>query len=526
MTDLSPAGATGHGIGARLKQLSGWQRVLLAAFMGVVMTLGHAPTDFPWGFFLALPLVLSLTAQVERPIQAAWIGWGLGFGYFVSGLHWIGHAFLVDPDQHAWMLPFALTLLPGFLALFWAAAFWVAKRLWPQSLVLQAMTLATCWTLVEILRSHVLTGFPWALPAYAWVETPLLQSASWAGPFGLTLLVLFLCGYLPMALLARNMIGATLSAAAFAALWAWGTLRVPDQIAYATDAALIRIVQPDAPQHLKWNRDYIPLFYQRLLEASAAPAEGRDGAPDLILWPETAISYLPERVPEGRQQIAAAARGAPVVTGAITAPDDGATIGYFNSLVSILPDGSIGPSYNKHHLVPFGEYVPFAWILEPLGLEQIALFGGFDEGPGPTVVSLPGLPAFAAAICYEMIFPHEVVGPGPRPDWIVTITNDAWFGGFAGPQQHLDQARFRAVEQGLPAARAANTGISAMIDPYGRVTKSLPLHTHGAIDALLPEKAPPTPFGQMGYYSTLLLSTLLVAFLIVIGRQPIRFDTK
>ncbi|MEM9098320.1 MAG: apolipoprotein N-acyltransferase [Pseudomonadota bacterium] len=524
MIDFSPAGAPGQGVTRRLRQLSGWQRVLLSALMGVVMTLGHAPTDLPWGFFLALPVVLAMTAEVDRPRQAAWIGWGLGLGYFISGLHWIGHAFLVDPDQHAWMLPFALTLLPGFLALFWAGAFWLAKRIWPQTLALQALVLASSWTLVEIARGHVLTGFPWALPAYAWVETPLLQSASWAGPFGLTLIVLFLCSYLPMALLARSLAGTALAAAGFAGLWIWGTARVPETVTYAPDAPLIRIVQPDAPQHLKWNRDYIPRFYRRLLEASAAPLEGREGTPDLILWPETAVAYLPERFPEGRQQIAAAARGAPVVTGAITAPEAGAQIGYFNSLVTILPDASMGPSYNKHHLVPFGEYVPFAWILKPLGLEQIALFGGFDEGPGPATISLPGLPSFAAAICYEMIFPHEIVGTGPRPDWIVTITNDAWFGGFAGPQQHLDQARFRAVEQGLPAARAANTGISAMIDPYGRVTNSLPLHTHGAIDVLLPEKAPETLFSQMRWTSTIGLIALILAFLTVFARQSRQID--
>ncbi|MEM8790106.1 MAG: apolipoprotein N-acyltransferase [Pseudomonadota bacterium] len=508
----------------RLRRLTGWQRVSFAAVMGGVMTLGHAPTDFPWGFFIAIPAVLWLTGQVSRPLHAAWIGWGLGFGYFISGLHWIGHAFLVDPDRHAWMMPFALTLLPGFLALFWAAAFWVAKRVQPQALALQALTLAMAWTLVEILRSHILTGFPWALPAYAWVETPLLQSASWAGPFGLTLITLFLCGYVPLALAARRFAGAGLGALLFAVLWAWGTSRAPDTVVYAADAPVIRIVQPNAPQHLKWKPEHIPVFYQRLLKETAAPAADGLPAPDLILWPETAIAYLPDQVPEGRLQIAAAAGGKPVITGAISGPSDGAAQLYFNSLVTILPDGAIGPRYDKHHLVPFGEYVPFAWILEPLGLQQIARFGGFGEGPGPTNVSLPGLPAFAAAICYEMIFPHGIVGPGPRPEWIVTITNDAWFGRFAGPQQHLDQARFRAVEQGLPVARAANTGISAMIDPYGRVTEHLPLHNHGAFDAALPAPISPTLFASLGAYATLALAIIICVCLIVIARQPIAFD--
>ncbi|MEM7178276.1 MAG: apolipoprotein N-acyltransferase, partial [Pseudomonadota bacterium] len=217
------------------------------------MTAGHAPLYLPWGFFLAVPVALWLVDTAPSPRGAALMGWGVGFGYFVTGLHWIGHAFLVDPDRHAWMLPFALTLLPGFLALFWAAAFWAARRLWTPGLAYQALALATFWTIAELLRGHILTGFPWALPAYVWVETPVLQSAGWAGPYGVSFLVLLLAALPLSGIVRRQWVTAALAMAAFAGLWAWGTTRVPEEILYPEEPTLVRIVQPNAPQNQKWD---------------------------------------------------------------------------------------------------------------------------------------------------------------------------------------------------------------------------------------------------------------------------------
>ncbi len=502
----------GTGPVAWLARAGLWQRLAVACLAGAAMTAGHAPLYLPWGYLLAVPVAFWLVDSAPSARGAALMGWGVGFGYFVTGLHWIGHAFLVDPERHAWMLPFALTLLPGFLALFWAAAFWAARRLWTLGLAYQSLALAACWTIAEMLRGHILTGFPWALPAYAWVGTPILQNASWAGPYGLSFLVLLLTVLPLSAVFRRKWTVGVLAAASFAGLWVWGAARVPAEIRYPAEPTLVRIVQPNAPQDQKWDPDYRALFYERLLTHTAGGA-----LPDVVLWPETAVPFLPSEAPEHRAEIAAAAGGAPVVMGALDVERHIHGYDLFNALLAIMPDGAIETRYDKHHLVPFGEYLPLGWLLEPIGLEQIAMGGGFTEGPGPQNISVPGVPPFAAAICYEMIFPSQIIGPGPRPDWIVTITNDAWFGGFAGPQQHLDQARFRAVEQGLPVARAANTGISAMIDPYGRVIAEIRLHQNGALDSALPAPLPQTIYGRFGDLPIILL--LLTATIVLFIRR-------
>lgn len=487
-----------------------WTRGLIGVCAGAAMTLGHAPVDFPWGFFLAVPVLVWLVAASTGWRQAAWAGWTVGFGYFLTGLHWVGHAFLVDAEAFAWLLPFALTLLPGGLALFWALAFGVAWALRQAGPVGQVLVLAACMTLAEYLRGNVLTGFPWALPAYIWTETPLLQSASWAGPFGLTLIGLAVTGMPLVAALRMRIAPCLVALAVFAALWIWGAMRVPDQMVYAAKAPVIRVVQPNAPQHLKWDRAHIPTFYQRLLRHTAAAAETPSGRPDVVIWPETAVSFSPADHEAARLQIAAAARGAPVILGALHAERSGAQVTWWNAMVTVMPDGTLGPRYDKHHLVPFGEYMPFKELFDLVGLKGLAQHGGASFGAGPASMRIADLPRFAAAICYEMIFPSDIIAPGPRPDWILTITNDAWFGGFAGPQQHLAQARFRAVEQGLPVARAANTGISTILDSYGRPGDKLSLHKDGYVDEQLPAPLSPTIYSRTYSYPALLACILVL----------------
>lgn len=522
MTLAASPGSEGTGWVGWLARAGMWPRLAIACLVGAMMTAGHAPLYLPWGFFLAVPVALWLVDTAPSARGAALMGWSAGFGYFVTGLHWIGHAFLVDPERHAWMLPFAITLLPGFLALFWGAAFWAARRLWTPGVAFQSLALATCWTIAELLRGHILTGFPWALPAYVWVETPVLQNASWAGPYGLSFLILLFTALPLAAALQRQWITVVVGLAAFAGLWGWGAARVPGDIAYRSEPTMVRIVQPNAPQNQKWDADYRHLFYERLLSHTAEPAAS--AIPDVVLWPETAVTFLPSEAPGYRAEIAAAAGGAPVVMGALDVERHAKGYDLFNALMAIMPDGAIEIRYDKHHLVPFGEYLPLSWLLTPLGLEQIAIGGGFTEGQGPRNLSVPGVPPFAAAICYEMIFPDRIIGPGSRPDWIVTITNDAWFGGFAGPQQHRDQARFRAVEQGLPVARAANTGISAMIDPYGRLVGEIKLHQNGSLDAALPAPLAQTIYGRMGGMPAILV--VLIATIVLIIRRYFtnRFD--
>jgi apolipoprotein N-acyltransferase len=486
-----------------------WGRLVFATMAGAAMTLGQAPISLPWGLFAAVPVLVWLIDAAPGPRAAALAGWGAGFGYFVTGLYWIGHAFLVDAEQFAWMMPFAVTLLPAFLGLFWAAAFALARRIWPQGRWWRVLALAACVTLVEFARSNVLTGFPWGLPGYVWVETPVMQAAAWAGPYGMTFLTLALTPLVLVGAVARKIVPGLMAIGCVAALWLVGQNTIGDKASLsATDGPVLRIVQPNAAQTLKWQPEHAAVFYDRLLAATTAPPDPSLGAPAAVIWPETAVTFLPAYQPERRAEIAAAAGGAPVILGALHGVRRDGEEQWFNTLTAILPDGGIGPRYDKHHLVPFGEYLPYEGVLGLIGLRQLVRQGGFTPGAGPQLMEIPGLPPFSPLICYEMIFPDQVVPAGQRPGWLLQVTNDGWFGSFGGPQQHLAQARIRAIEQGLPVVRAANTGISAMIHPDGRVLAQIPLQTDGYRDLRLPGALPATLYARYGDVPALSLVVL------------------
>ncbi len=474
-----------------------WARLGLAVLAGAAMTLGQPPVSQPWVLILALPVLVWLVDAAPGPGAAALAGWGAAFGYFVSGLYWIGHAFMVEPERFAWMMPFAVALLPAFLGLFWAAAFALARHLWPAGRWWRPLALAAALTLAEYARGHVLTGFPWALPGYAWVETPLMQAAAWVGPYGITLATLALVPLVPLGLLERRRVVAWAALSVLAALWLGGVWRL-ETAPSEGGGPVMRIVQPNAEQRLKWHPEHAGRFYRRLLDATAAAPEPGSGAPAAVVWPETAVPFLPAYEPERRAEIAAAAGGVPVILGALHAEQRDGAERYMNSVMAIGADGGIGARYDKHHLVPFGEYLPYPAVLRPLGFEKLVPQSGFTPGPGPRVMEVDGLPPFSALVCYEMIFPGEVVPAGARPGFLLQVTNDAWFGSRGGPQQHLAQARIRAIEQGLPVVRAANTGISAMIDAHGRVVAAIPMHTDGHVDARLPQALLPTAYARTG----------------------------
>jgi apolipoprotein N-acyltransferase len=408
-------------------------------------------------------------------------------------------------------MPIGVLVLPAGLSLFWAAGFAAARRLWPAGVFTGAPVLAAAWTAAEVVRSYAFTGFPWALPGYVWIDLPPMQAAAWAGPFGMTLLTLLICGLPLAAALERRWAVATSALAAGAAIWFAGAARVPDATDYAPDAPVLRVVQPNAPQHLKFEPGHREEFYRRTLEATSAPA-GPQGRPRVVIWPETAVHFVPELRPGEVARIAAAAAGATVILGAFHGERTADGDRWTNALVTVLPDGSLGPRYDKHHLVPFGEYMPFWTVARHLGLPQFTDGPGFAAGPGPRTLSLDGLAPFSALICYEAIFPDEVVADGSRPDWLVQITNDAWFGTFAGPQQHYAQARIRAIEQGLPIVRSANTGISAVVDAHGREVASLGLGESGIIDAKLPAPLPPTLYSRTGDLPALIAVVFLLFF--------------
>ena len=493
----------------KLAALDGRWRSAAHLVCGAFLSLIHPLASFPLAMLVVLPLVFAFFSTAASPRRAAFDGWLLGFGYFMPGLLWIGSAFFVEAEKFAWMTPFAVTLLPAALAAYWAAAFAaaaataraIARRVGSANLVTKLIALALFWSLAEYVRGHAFTGFPWGLFAYGLIETPIAQAAAYVGSYGLNALVLTALLSLGAAMAAADrarwaFVGA--GAAALLCLLVLGMLRTPDGPA-PTTGQVARIVQPNVPQAEKWRPDLINRNMRWLLELSEAPVDPT-AAPDLVIWPETSVVPQVVQRPDLLAEIMARLPGdAPLVVGT-QRPEERADgrLDWYNSLFVVAESGEVLSVYDKHHLVPFGEYLPLQDLLEAIGIRQLAgRSGGFASGPGPQIVTAPGAPRFAALICYEAVFPAAIPAASAaagRPDLLIQITNDAWFGDSGGPWQHLAQARFRAIEQGLPFLRSANTGVSAAIDPYGRVTASLSLGERGYLDAAVPAPLPPTPY--------------------------------
>ncbi|MGP3725888.1 apolipoprotein N-acyltransferase [Cereibacter sphaeroides] len=480
-------------------------RLALAFGAGVALASGQAPFGLWWLALPALAALIGIVAGAATRRQAALLALFGGAGHFAAALSWIVEPFLIDAETYGWMAPFALVLISFGLALFWALAGWLAHlgAGWRRPIAF-----ATALGAAELARGYLLTGFPWALIGHIWVGAWPAQVASLIGPSGLTLLTT-LAAALPIAGRAR---GLGLSAALLAAMAGFGLWRLslPEP---PPAGPVLRIVQPNAEQRMKWDPDLAATHFSRLLTLTS------DGPrPDLVIWPETSVPYLLDRAPGLLSEIAAAGRGAPVIAGI----QRGEGWRFWNSLVVVGPAGEIAGLYDKHHLAPFGEYVPMGDLMfELFGLRAFAAQEGFgySAGPGPQVLDLgPGLGKVLPLICYEAVFPQDL-RTAERPDWILQITNDAWFGTFNGPYQHLAQTRLRAVEQGLPLVRSANTGISALVDARGRVLSDLPLGEAGYKDVALPGAFPATPFSRMGELPVL-VALFALAALLVATRRP------
>ncbi|MTE00064.1 apolipoprotein N-acyltransferase [Paracoccus sp. YIM 132242] len=466
--------------------------------LGLVAALGLPP----FGLWIATPLALALLIHRAARGGAFWHLLAGGLGWFGLSMNWITEPFLVEPEIYGWMAPFALVLLALGGALFWAIPAGLAARLATDA-PRRALAIAAALVLSDWLRGWIFTGLPWSLIGHAWIDTPLAQTAAWTGAIGLSLVTLALA-VLPSLL--RPLPAAVVALALTGGLWAAGLARLAQPLPPDT-RTVVRIVQPNAEQHLKWDPEWAAVFFQRLLDLSAAP-----GPRDLVVWPETAVNFLLEDAGPVLPTIAQAA-GAPLVMG--IQRRDGSQ--FYNSLVTLNPDATVGAPYDKFHLVPFGEYIPWGDALARIGITAFAAQqgNGYSAGPGPAVMSAPGVPDFQPLICYEAIFPRHLHGLDRRPGWLLQATNDAWFGQFSGPYQHLAQARLRAIESGLPLIRAANTGISAVIDPHGRIRQSLALGVQGKIDAALPAALPETPWMRWGSAPAVLLAILALAATLV-----------
>lgn len=494
--------------------LSGWRRALLSLFAGALGVLAMAP------FFFIPALIVSFTVLVwlldgarARPLgaatkSAAWTIWLFSFGFLFPGLAWIGEAFLVDAETFAWLMPFAISLLPAGLSLFVAVLMVPAMTLWRPGSASRVLLLAALWCLAEWLRGHMFTGFPWNLVGLTWVGVlPVAQAASWVGSYGLSALTVafaasFAClGDAPSSDRAVPRAPWGLPAAMallVSGLMIVGLVRIGTADSGVVDGVRLRLVQPNTPQQERMVRANHDAIWDRLLTLTAS-----EGASDVthIIWPESAPPGFLARNPRRLAELDAVLEQEQVVlTGALRAEDDGeGGHRFYNGFYTLNGRADILSSYDKRHLVPFGEYVPQREFLARIGIGKIAQeIGSVTIGSQPRRLSVPGAPVVAPVICYEIIFPGAVIDEGPRPAWIVNVTDDAWFGDSIGPRQHFAIARMRAIEEGLPVIRAANGGISAAIDPWGRVRASLRLHERGVLDTGLPIAAPPTFYGQWG----------------------------
>ena len=451
------------------------------------------------GFALWLFL---LTREVDWR-RTLLLGWGFGLGHFVVGLYWIAIAFFTDAEKFGALALPAVLLLCAVMAVFPAIAALAFGLLRPRHPVAQALALAVAWIVGEWLRAHFLWGFPWNLIGYVWIAIPPVgQIAAYAGIYGLSLITV-LAGSLWLTLMLESgrarWFGPGLSLIVVGVLFAAGSLRLADSEVGDVPDIRLRLVQANIDQHHKWDPELRAESFRRHLDFSGAPPVDAVLPPTHVIWPETASAYVLDEDVAAREVIAE-----------VTPPSGHLLTGFnrfdlqnqpkraWNSLAALNDRGEIDALYDKHRLVPFGEFLPWRALLSKIGLEKITEGSiDFQPGEGPVALDLAGLPAFSPLICYEAIFTSEVVPPDRRPAWLLNVTNDAWFGKSSGPYQHLAMARMRAIEEGLPLIRSANTGISAVIDPFGRLRASLGLGETGVVDAALPKALEsPTPYAR------------------------------
>ena len=514
----------------------GWKaRSALAFGFGLCATLALPPFNlFPFWLpaYGGLFLLLAFPPTGAAPLKRAFAdGWWWGWGHHISGLYWFCIALLTEPEKFAWMIPFALFGVTAVVALHsglaCALAVWLRARLATTSPMLSPLGLwlfCACFLLVEWARGHWLSGFPWNLAGYGFAfSDAAMQPAALVGVYGLTFFALLL-GAAPALLFAENRrLGLRWALgcwALFALALGWGQLRLLQAEGSAAqqwvEGVRVRLVQANIAQPHKWD----PALQRAGLDKHIALSRQQSKqAPTLVIWPETAAAYA---VQPGSALMQALSRAVPpggvLVTGALRLEQaEGDDFRVYNSLITIDEAGALLAHYDKHKLVPFGEFLPLRWLLPASWLTPVGS-KDFSAGPGPATISLPNMPSFSPLICYEAIFPWFATKRDSRPHLLLNITNDAWFGISTGPYQHFTMARFRAVEQGIPLVRAANTGISAVTDSYGRVEKQINLQEEGVADFML-RKSQPYATVYSGWGELPIVSLILAIGVLMLWQQ-------
>lgn len=492
---------------------------LVVALAGALAALGFAPHENVAPPILGVAILILLLAGGTRPLLT---GYAFGVGHFIPGLGWIATAFTFQstmPPALGWV---AVVGLSFYLALFPAVACWAARRLSGKIVPLSLM-LAGLFMLTEILRGFLLTGFSWNPLGAPWLQLEGVSAlAAIIGATGLSGLMILAGSSLAALIAGQGAAGRWPLILIFPLLLAIGLLvpRVRESLPEAPGPTLL-LVQPNISQAEKNNPHDLDAGITEQIALTQAGLEQYPNA-RAVIWPEAAIQYPLNEEPGLAQAVTRALPAdALLLTGSVAIERDaqGYPIGARNSLYALNSHGQILMRYDKAHLVPGGEYLPLRAIAEPLGLTRLVP-GALDflPGPGPQTFNLPGLPAFGVAICYEIIFPGAVADRKDRPEWLLTVSNDAWFGP-SGPPQHHAQARLRAIEEGLPVVRVTPTGISGLIGPRGELLHRLPAH-RAAVDAIhLPQALPPTPFARLGLAIPTLLALALLAGGLLLHRR-------
>ena len=485
-----------------LNKITGWRAWLASYLAGVLMIAAFAPFYVWPAIFVALPVFYHLSHHANSARDAARRGFFFGYGHAMAGTYWIANALLVDVEKFGWLIPFSVLGLSAVLAIWFALFGWWMHKLRSPRPLKNILRFAVLWVLIEYLRSIGMFGFPWNLAGYVSLASlHVAQLASIVGVFGLSFFVV-LVGTLPVLGYRKAFVAIALI---IGAAYGYGAWRIPETTALTNTT--LRIVQPSIPQDVKWT----PQGKMESLKLHADMTRAEKGiTPDVIIWSESAFPYAlrddslwPARLGSLllQKQI--------LITGSVRAKGEGPDFKIWNSMVAIDASGKVRATYDKHQLVPFGEFVPLRNVLS---LDKITPGDtDFSRGVGAQTITLDAIPTFSPLICYEVIFPWLAVDHAKRPEWLLNITNDAWYGNSPGPYQHFSAAQMRAIEQGLPVVRAANNGISAIIDPYGRILNRLNLNERDFFDAKLPSSVMPTIYFS---YRDMLIFVLIIAIII------------
>lgn len=499
------------GLFPKLKHIFKKRKFLTSFVLGSLLALSQAPLYLIPFVFISLTGLLLLTSTETSLKNSFWVGWMFGLGYHVTGLYWIAFALGVDIHQFWWLIPFTVLGLPAFFAIWPGFALLFSTLIGAKGLA-RCITFAFFLAVGEWLRGHFLTGFPWNLIGYTWsFSIEMIQITSIIGIYGLTTLTILL-GCLPYGIIKDKRMGDFLAVCVlFIGFFVFGTQRLTKEPTQYFEAINLRIVQPSISQTLKWDIKKTTQNYKKLLSLSTLPTEMKLTH---IIWPESAIPfYLEENLWRRQEIMSKLPPNCLLITGGLRREFEGGTIDkIWNSLLVVDHNSNVIGIYDKSHLVPFGEYVPLRnWVP---GIVKKVTFGSIDfsSGPGPRTLNLPQTPALSPLICYEGIFPGKVTHLENKPEWMINVTNDAWYGKTSGPYQHFEIVRMRAVEEGIPMVRVANTGISGIIDPIGRVLHTLELDEMGVIDTPLPKPLQkPTFFSKFKH-----IPFLIILFLILI----------